>query len=293
MTSVTQPRSPSTPLAAGPEHVVFAADDSFGAVAAASWLQERAAALPMTIEVAVVEGHVRAAQHHGTPHRIGEGVAWSMREHLQACIPGARLTVRTMTGDVASALRSAASDADLLVLGCNRNGFWKHLPVATRSTRIAEIAVRPTVVVPAHWTPRRGDVVAAVASHGGEAVTDWAASEAAAMGRPLVLVRGNLLPWSAGVTALPVDDTALLDEVDRRLLATLAARARAAHPGLDVRTELEHEGLVPGLVELGGTAAAIVIGTHQGGGPRLGSVLRGVLESPSCPVVVVPTGPVR
>jgi nucleotide-binding universal stress UspA family protein len=97
------------------------------------------------------------------------------------------------------------------------------------------------------------------------------------------------MSWSAGIPALQLEDIDLLEEVDRRLLGTLAARARSAHPGLDVRTELEHDGLVPSLVELGTSAAALVIGTHPGGGPRLGSVLRGVLESAACPVVVVPT----
>jgi nucleotide-binding universal stress UspA family protein len=289
MTSMTEPRAAPATVVGRPERVVLAADDSHGAIAAADWLADRAHRRALAVRIVVVEGHVRSGERSGSPHRIAQGVAWRMREYVAAGIPeAAAITVRVVQGDVPSGLRDAAQDGDLLVLGCNRSTLWQHLPLVSRSTRIAEEAVRPTVVVPASWRPGHGPVVAAVATRGGDALVDWAADEAAGSGRELLLVRGNILPWSIGMPAVPLPDIALLDEVDHRLLTRSADRARSAHPGLEVRTELDDDGFLPELIARGARADLLVVGTASG--PRFGSAVRGALEQVPCAVVVVPNG---
>jgi nucleotide-binding universal stress UspA family protein len=291
VTSVTEPAAGASAPAARLEQVVIAADDSYGAIAAADWVAERLRHVPGTVEVVVVEarGMRPAARAHGTALGLGDRVAWRMREYLETRAPGIPTTTRVVDGDVVAALRSAAAGADLLVIGCNRDGFWRHLPIATRSTRIAELAVRPTVVVPARWSAGDGPIVVAVSSGDGDEVLDWAAADAAASGRELLLVCSDVLPWWPEVPAFPTLELALLDEAHQQLLTTCAERATAVHPRLSVRTALEHDGLVPMLTAYGARASALVLGTHSGNGLRLGSVLRGVLEKALCPVVVVPT----
>jgi nucleotide-binding universal stress UspA family protein len=283
VTSMTEAGAVEPQQSARVERVVLAADDSFGAIAAAGWLVERALHHPMTIEIAVVEGHVRTGRRTGSAHQVGEGVAWGMREYLGARIPAAPTTVRVLPGEPVEALRRAAADGDLFVIGCNRDGFWHRLPIATRSTRIAEVAVRPMVVVPSTWVAAPGVVLAAVSGLAPE-VVDWAAEEAASSGRLLEIVHGDLLATGSSSERLP--DTGILEEAERRMIAAHVARVRAAHPGLQVRTVLEHEGVAGGLIRRGGDTATIVVGTRTHG--RAGSVLRAVLERTACPVVVVP-----
>ncbi|MBW4041509.1 MAG: universal stress protein [Acidobacteria bacterium] len=293
MTSVIEPAVDAPAPDARAERVVIAADDSYGAIAAADWVAERLRHVPGTVEVVVVEGRALrpADRAAGAAKGAGDRVAWRMREYLETRAPGLPTTTRIVGGDAVGAIRQASTDADLLVIGCNRDGFWRHLPIATRSTRVAELAVRPTAVVPARWSAGHGPVVAAVSSGDGDEVLDWAAAEAAASGRELLLVCSDLLPWSPEGSAFPALGLAMLGEADRQLLATCADRATAMHPRLAVRTALEHDALVPVLTAYGARASALVLGTDGGSGPRLGSVLRGVLEHTVCPVVVVPTGP--
>lgn len=273
------------------ERAVLAADDTHGAVAAAGWLAQRSRLRPISVEIVVVEGGVRAAPPGRPAHQSAEGVAWGMREYLAARTPGTPLSVAVLEGPVLEAVHAAAARGDLLVLGCNRGGAMGRLPIASRSTRLAEAAVRPTVLVPATWQPHVGPVVAAVGTNGGDAVVDWAAAEAAGSGSELLLVRGNLLPWLAAAPSGAILDAAILDDVDARLLGRAVARARAAHPDLVVHARLDHVGIVPELVAEGARAALLVLGT--GSGPAFGSVLRGVLEQAPCPVAVVPAAQAR
>jgi nucleotide-binding universal stress UspA family protein len=272
MTSLTDPRIVALPPGGGPvERVVFAVDDSHGAVAAAGWLAERAAFVSLAVEIVVVEGQ-------GAPPGGAEGTAWRMREYIAARIPTARTTVRVLHGDVVDSVQAAAFRGDLVVLGSNRTRLWQHIPVATRSTRLAEEAVRPTALVPSSWLPDGGPVVVGVAA-GGDAAVDWAAATAAGSGRPLLLVRGGILRRPAD----PPDE-----DGDLRLLERAEERALAAAPGIEVRTVLDHEGVVPVLAAAGQGADALVVGAESG--PRVGGILRGVLEQVPCPVVVVPDG---
>ncbi len=282
VTSMTGLEAVEPPLSARVEHVVLAADDSFGAIAAAEWLAERARHRRMAVEIVVIEGHVRTGPHTGSAHQEGEGVAWGMRESLGARLPAAPTTVRVLAGEPVEALRGAAEDGDLFVIGCNREGYWHRLPIATRSTRVAEVAVRPTAVVPSTWAPASGVVLAAVSGSAPE-VVDWAAAEAATTGRVLELVHVDLLAIRSSPARRP--DTGILAEAERHTIGAHVTRVRAAHPGLQVRTVLEHEGVADALVARGGDTATIVVGTRMRGA---GSVLRAVLEHARCPVVVVP-----
>lgn len=285
MTSMTEPRVEPEAPTEGAERVVLGADDSYGAVAAAAWLAERALRRRLEIEVVVVERHGRSTHRSGPPEELAEGVAWRMREYLAARVPSAPTTVRVVQGDVAAALRESAQDGDLLVLGCNRRGAWSHLPLASSSTLVAERAIRPTVLVPAGWTSKPGPVVVGIPGHHAPALLDWAAAEAESAGRPLLLMRSSVLSWSIDMP-VPEPDVVLLETLERRLLKDAAAYTRRTHPGLEVRTELDHDGLTHELTRQGTRAGMLVVGRPSG--PGFGSALRGVFERASCPIVVVP-----
>jgi nucleotide-binding universal stress UspA family protein len=285
VTSMTEPRIELPAPTERAERVVLAADDSYGAVAAAGWLADRARRRSMEIEIVVVERHVRSGQKSGPPEEIAEGVAWRMREYLAARIPSAATTIRIMQGEVVTALRDSAEDGDLLVLGCNRTGVWQHLALASRSTQVAEQAIRPTVLVPAGWTQKAGAVVVGIPGHEVPTLLEWGAAEAKSAGRPLLLLRSSALSWSID-TPVPEADVTLMNALDRRLLTDAGALIRLAHPGLEVRTELEHDGLARELTEHGAQAAMLVVGGPSG--PGFGSALRRVLEHAPCPIAVVP-----
>ncbi|GAA2753938.1 universal stress protein [Amnibacterium kyonggiense] len=286
MTSTAGPRPDAVPLGTRRERVVLASDESPGTIAAARWLARRSERRPLAIEVAVVARGPHGEDRTGPGAEAAEGVAWAVREYLDARIPSARTTIRVLDGGIAAALTREAGGADLLVLGCNRTAVWQHLPLATRAVRVAERAAVPTVVVPASWRPGDGVVVAALGAEDVGPVVDAAAEEAERAGRGLQLVGSAMIPWLTAPAALWLPAGERTDAAGDRPVDAAAERVRAAHPGLTVGTDLARDGLLPSLLEHAASAELLVIGVPTG--PRFGSVLRGVLEHAPCPVEVVP-----
>lgn len=171
--------------------------------------------------------------------------------------------------------------ADLIVLGTSAEhgsvlfGFGS-LP--------AEVAVRaevPVVVVPAHWDPVDGPVVAGVGPDiAAEEAADVAARLADRAQAELVLVHVR----EAG-------DESDSDEGTRdRLLADMAAALRA--DGVRrVRQEARHGDVVAALRAESASASALVVGRRRRSRiteALLGSAARELLTAPGCPLVVVP-----
>ncbi|MFF3072484.1 universal stress protein [Kitasatospora sp. NPDC057936] len=124
-------------------------------------------------------------------------------------------------------------------------------------------------------------------STGSAAAARWAAGEAERRGVPLRLV--HAWPWlTDGRNAMAEPDH--LPAAAERVLADAAAELRAAHPGLDVRTDVVLDAPVDGLVAAAEDAGLLVVGSRGLGGfagLMLGSVGMAVAARSSVPVVVV------
>ncbi len=125
---------------------------------------------------------------------------------------------------------------------------------------------------------------------------DWATDQAAREHRPLTLLHGADPVAFAGGGDYPGaehDYTGLRDEVRQRDVAMLeaaTARVRARHPDVEVGSVLSGDDPRNALLQLGETAAMVVLGS-RGLGPvaslLLGSVSVAVSRHATCPVVVL------
>ncbi|MEE1786104.1 universal stress protein [Streptomyces sp. SP17BM10] len=124
-------------------------------------------------------------------------------------------------------------------------------------------------------------------STGSTAAARWAAGEAEHRGVPLRLV--HAWPWlTDGRNAMAEPDH--LPAAAERVLADAAAELRAAHPGLEVRTDVVLDAPVDGLVAAAEEAGLLVVGSRGRGGfagLMLGSVGMAVAARSSVAVVVV------
>lgn len=123
---------------------------------------------------------------------------------------------------------------------------------------------------------------------------DWAATQAAAETRPLVLltaaaVSGELpSAWLATYVVDDHQDRAQLKERARAVARRCTARVHEKHPGLDVRHEMSFEDPRDALLEI--EADLVVVGTRGLGLVRrllLGSVASEVVKHATHPTVVV------
>jgi nucleotide-binding universal stress UspA family protein len=144
--------------------------------------------------------------------------------------------------------------------------------------------------------PAGSIVVGIDGSPSSDAALSWAVDQAALEKRPLTIVHAqepmSFLGAGFMASASGVDYTALMDEAgaySRALLTTATAAALDRHPQLTVHQVLTRTDPRTTLLDLGTTAAMIVVGS-RGRGPvaslLLGSVSVSVSKHATCPVVV-------
>jgi nucleotide-binding universal stress UspA family protein len=273
------------------ERVVLATDGGLAGLSAMRWIADRAATHALEVTALdVVDVPERPGWDTGRPHWAADRAVNQVTDYLHSAAASVVCTASVVAGDPLTRITAAAEDADLLVLGTNRVGMSRHL-VASFSTKVAQAASCPTVVVPRGWERSGGPVVLGVEGDGSDdGALDFAAHEAEVLGRELVLVHA----WQLTGTPPPgyaaeIDRKAAEAAAGGRLSAVLD-RAVARYPHLRVAPLLEHDAPVAALVRAEQGASLIVVGSH--GLSRIDrdlsdSVSRGVLERPSCPVAIV------
>ncbi|MFC1411605.1 universal stress protein [Streptacidiphilus sp. N1-12] len=139
-------------------------------------------------------------------------------------------------------------------------------------------------------SPEHGVVVGFDGSSCAEEALDWAAAEAVLRGVPLRIAHSwTLSPY--GVPVLEQGDIAQgITEAAEALLQGAQTRVLKEHPELRVDLDLLTEGAAPGLIDLGGRADLLVVGSRglsRFSSILIGSVSQSLVAHAPCPVVVL------
>ena len=204
-------------------------------------------------------------------------------------------------GEAVEALLRAASEADLLVVGCRALRPTQRMVVGSTSRAVACWSPVPVVVVPEQWmqpTMASAPVVAGVrpdpdtdrpSDDLDSEVLDFAFARAAALAVPLVIVCAWEIP--SGIAWSP-DDIEMVrsrydDVLDRRLMPW-----RDRYPQVEIVTRNVAENPDQALLDASHVAQLVVVGRHHSSALSglLGSTARHVLHHSTRPVVVVPAG---
>jgi nucleotide-binding universal stress UspA family protein len=276
------------------EHVVLATDGGLASLSAMRWIADRARAHVMDVDVVVVLDDERVLDGilQGARAKEAGRAVRAADDYLAWVAPSVEVATSVLAGAPRATLQRLSASADLLVLGTNRVGPLSRRLLATFSTRLAEAAACPTVVVPRGWERSAGPVVAGVVGDSSDdAALDFAAHEAEVLRRPLVLVHAWQIRPDPDSIFTEGQDVRAASTAHAAHLAAAEQRVRAAHPRLEVAKVLEHAEAVQALLRAGEGAALLVVGTHELTAldrMLLASVSRGVLERPPCPVAIVP-----
>ncbi|MFC5502125.1 universal stress protein [Lysinimonas soli] len=271
----------------GTERILIASDGGAAGLAALRWAIAHAGARAVDIELV----HVVSPRSSSEEQEAAREALHRAEAVLRLVLPAAEVTVATQSGDPAEVLARASAFNDVLVIGTHHghrgSRLFRGLP-----QRLAAIAHCTVVVVPSEWIAAPGPVVLGVAADPvAGAALGFAQREAERTGRPLTLAHAWDLP---GVGAVPADEDPEVESIpdrQRRALDRLDALVRRRAPGLQIGTELRVGAAVPTLLAAARNASLLVVGRPARSSVSralLGSVGRGVLAAPPCPVAVIP-----
>ncbi len=199
-------------------------------------------------------------------------------------------------GEPSQALVRAVGDQDLLVVGKRSGHPLARTVLGSTSIAVAGRSSVPVVVVPEGWAAvehRAEPVVVGLDVDHDETALGVAFARADDLGVALVVVSSWDLPAPQTRSSEAVDGFSR--QAQERLDAVLVTW-KQRYPGVGVRTEARY--LDPAVALSGAVASARLLvmgrstGPHHPGGLRLGSTTRRVLRHATCPVLVVPSGPV-
>jgi nucleotide-binding universal stress UspA family protein len=220
---------------------------------------------------------------------------------LAGRLTSGEVEMREAEGDAVEALLRAASEADLLVVGCRSMRPTQRMVVGSTSRAVACWSPVPVVVVPEAWmqpTMASSPVVAGVRPPGTDGgngdendaeVLGFAFDRASALAVPLVVVSAweipDALAWS------PQDIERERSHYDDALSRRLAPW-RARYPRLEVVARNVAENPDHALLDASHVAQMVVVGRHHSAALSglLGHTARHVLRNSTRPVAVVPAG---
>lgn len=276
------------------ERITVAVDGGPASDAAIEWVIHRAASVALTLTIVAAVG-LDSELPLGAGSHIRDSFEDALRRaesRVNVAVPGIDVTTAILRGRPQEALVSAGRHSDLLVIGTNRTSTIAGITHGTLALKVAGQARCITIVVPADWTQRTGQVVCGWTDDPtAERALDFAAAEAVRDGAGLTVEH----TWAAAPTY--VDTPAMIvDEVrstGRSLLASAAHRIELAHPELSVTPALHAGSAAVAIVRASTNASLVVVGSRGRGavaGFFLGSVSHDVLLNMPAPVAVVPSG---
>lgn len=257
------------------EHVLLGFDGSEAAVAALTWVAQRARQTSSHVTLTSV---VELFESERELERVSREGA----DMLRRLAPSAEVETKVLRGWMPEALLEGDRTADLVVVG-------SHLYAPVRSTlrgwvplRVSVKSVVPSCIVPAGWEDRPGPIIVGYDDDGSaDAALRFAASEASRSGRTLFIVH-----------ARPNTMLHPRDQAEREAVADGAARTVAnTYPGVAIEQIVMADEPAMVLETLAREASLVVIGSHRHGvlaGGLLGTIGWYVVGSMTAPLCIVP-----
>ncbi|WP_195760619.1 universal stress protein [Agromyces kandeliae] len=171
-------------------------------------------------------------------------------------------------------LAEASRDADLVVVGTHKVGYFHGRAMGSRSLQLAAVAASPSAVVPVtSWRGRSGVAVGVSEGPDSDDAVRFAAEEAGRLGEPIVLLRA-----------------ADGDEVDERALERAAEIVAERAPDVQVDVRSTGGDAAEALIAVSRRAVLTVTGRRVAsrGFLPLGRTNADLLMNLAGPVVVVP-----
>ncbi|MFJ9419187.1 universal stress protein [Streptomyces sp. NPDC101227] len=227
------------------------------------------------------------------PHRIMN----EAREAVRAQEPDLAVDEVLMTGDPLAALKEAAGESDVVVLGSRDLGPLSRYVLGEVGLQMVAHTETPVVLVRAlhgSATGRDGDVVVGLSLHEPcEALLTFAFHSAAARGVTLRAVHGQHLPAHAynrggGVEPYAAEQTAA---DARQELAEALRPWREKFPDVRVDARVELESPAPALLHAATEAGLLIVGRRHKRrmlATRIGHVVQAAVHHAPCAVAVVP-----
>jgi nucleotide-binding universal stress UspA family protein len=275
--------------------IVVGTDGSGPAQAAVAWAADEAARRQVALRILTAY----VWPWLGTPVGVIGEKERDIRRHAEEMVdaaaekvvgthPGLSVTGVSVHGDPASALLSAASDADLVVVGSRGLGGFASLLLGSVSQRVATHADCPVAVIrgEAHNGPV---VVGADGSPGAGFALGVGFEFAARNGYPLTAVRAYRLPEPPWGDGPPTLDPRHIQAAEHQALEESLAPWRDKYPDVHVTALAGPGGAAEMLVTVSARARLLVVGSRGHGqivGTLLGSVGLALLHHAECPVLV-------
>ncbi|MEU6659011.1 universal stress protein [Streptomyces sp. NPDC046821] len=214
--------------------------------------------------------------------------------------PGLPVTVDSPSGDAVPELLTAASDADLLVLGSRGHGPLVGFLVGSVGQQVIAESRHPVALVREDDRPEleAGGREIVVGQEGdpedSRAALEFAFATAAARGATLRVVRAWTLPplYAYSPASLQLlDDAGGMEPYERKALGEALAPLRERYPEVPVVEHVEIGSAAQVLLASAAAAQLVVVGRRARRstvGSRIGSVAHAVMHHAPCPVAVVP-----
>lgn len=269
-----------------PERIVVATDGGAAGRAALRWAIVHAGDRPVRIELSCADAGDDPAEQSER-----ESALRSAEKVLRVILPSAEVTVAVQPGDPVDVLGRASRLNDLLVIG-SHHAYRGHPHLRGLPQRLAQISQCAIVVVPADWICRHGPIVIGVTADSiPPAVLAFGEREAAASGATLRLAHVWDMPGVGAEDPSRDPGTESIPERQRRALERLDVFAQRANPDVSVDSQLRQGPVAKSLITMAADASLLVVGRPQRSAASralFGSVSRGVLATPPCPVAVIP-----
>ncbi|HEX5596706.1 MAG TPA: universal stress protein [Micromonosporaceae bacterium] len=227
------------------------------------------------------------------PSEAAEQMLDKTASELRDTWPDLAVETRQVAGGPAAALIEESRGAQLLVVGSRGLGGFAGLLLGSVGSQVTAHARCPVLVVrPMEQPPAAADpvIVGIDGSPGSAPALAVAADEAAARGRPLVVLHVWSIDAFDEVRPTYQETEAAAQAAAETLLAEAVSEVRHRHPELPVEERLVHA-LDPErvLTEASQSAALVVVGARGRGGfvgLLLGSVSQALVRHSHCPVVI-------
>ncbi|SDX75224.1 Nucleotide-binding universal stress protein, UspA family [Saccharopolyspora shandongensis] len=266
------------------QSVVVGVDGSESSLQAALWAAAEAERLSVPLRVVLIN-------NDPTRDPFAEEVVRDIADSCRRAVGELEITEEVAPGHPAEELVHRSASARLVVVGSRGQGAFRETLLGSISAAVATHASSPVVVVPGHDTATSGPVVVGVDDSTGSRKALRYAFDAADRRRS-ELVAVQALPnayFIPGPYDHP-DRDELLASAEKRLAEQVSA-CTDSYPQVVVRQVVSNIPPVRALREAAQHAQLLVVG-HRGlggfSGLLVGSVARGVLHHPPCPVAVVP-----